>query len=298
MLEVLLHRKFKIFLFYFIMAALIANMVGLVSRILTSHKYPPADSHSSRSSKYKLPYPRTPHLVLGDDVIRGRRIVIIGDVHGCLEELDELLEDAKSRCGGQQILPLFVGDLLTKGPYPLETMTRLHDVEHFAVRGNHDEAVLKQALLFKQSENYEFPSKYEWVRKLSDRDIAYLRELPYTIAIPSLDILIVHAGLIPGIMLTEQDLTNMIIMRNIVQSNDGTLSAAELPNKGKPWASYWPGPEHVYFGHDAVRQLQEHTHATGLDTGCVYGHRLTGVLVTKEKKDFIHVKAKLVYKET
>jgi hypothetical protein len=133
------------------MAALIANMVGLVSQILTSHKYPLDDSHSSRSSKYKLPYPRTPHLVFGDDVIRGRRIVIIGDVHGCLEELDELLEDAKSRCGGQQILPVFVGDLLTKGPHPLETMTRLHDVEHFAVRGNHDEAVLKQALLFKQS---------------------------------------------------------------------------------------------------------------------------------------------------
>lgn len=237
-------------------------------------------------------------MVLENDVIQGRRVLIIGDVHGCLEELKELLEEAKSRCANHEILPVFVGDLLSKGPYPLETMAGLHDIQHFAVRGNHDEAVLKQALLYKQSENYKFPPKYEWVQKLSDRDIAYLRELPYTIAIPSLNVVIVHAGLIPGTALAEQNLTNMIIMRNIRKSDDGTFTAAELANEGKAWASFWSGPDHVYFGHDAVRQLQEHAHATGLDTGCVYGYRLTGVLVSEEKKEFIHIKAKRVYKQT
>lgn len=289
--------RIKICFVSVIMAALLANIVGLVSRLLTSHSQRSVLSHQSRTSKYKLPYPETPHLVLNEDAIRGRKVLIVGDVHGCLHEMEELLQEAKSKFPDQEILPIFVGDLLSKGPFPVETLKKLQKIEHYAVRGNHDEAILRQVLSLKKKELYQLPPKYSWVPNLSD-DIGYLRELPYTISIPSLSVIIVHAGLVPGIPLTEQELTNMIIMRNLVKSPEGTLSAAELTNEGEAWASFWPGPDHVYFGHDARRKLQKHAHATGLDTGCVYGNQLTGAVVTKDSTELIQVKAKQVYKET
>ena len=44
-------------------------------------------------------------------------------------------------------------------------------------------------------------------------------------------------------------------------------------------AALWPGPELVVFGHHASRGLQQHAHAIGLDTGCVYGGRLTAYVM-------------------
>ena len=99
-----------------------------------------------------------------------------------------------------------------------------------------------------------------------------------------------HAGLVPGIPLERQSRTHLLTLRKLPA--DGSPSPRV---EGTPWAAHWKGPEHVLFGHDAVRGLQKHPYATGLDTGCVYGKRLTGLLLPEH--ELVSVPARRTYRE-
>ena len=77
-------------------------------------------------------------------------------------------------------------------------------------------------------------------------------------------------------------------------TNDGT--------RGTAWAQHWvpdaanfPCIQHVVFGHDAKRKLQQHPHATGLDTGCCYGGQLTALILPEQR--LVSVPARRVYTE-
>jgi hypothetical protein len=226
-----------------------------------------------------------------------RKILFVGDVHGCHDELDELLEKA-GVYESDDIIVIFVGDVCNKGPKSIETVRLIRQLGSMAysVRGNHEQAVLYRLKQFDQMA--KLPKNYSWITELSPEERLFLERLPFTILIPLLNVIVVHAGLVPGVKLPDQKPRSMINMRNYVHEK---LSGSKNIDDGLRWGSQWPGPQFVIFGHDARRLLQKYRHAIGLDTGCLYGLKLTGYMLNVDDENplqngkFISVDAHSAY---
>ncbi len=67
--------------------------------------------------------------------------IIIGDVHGCLRELEALVAKIGYRQGRDSLT--FVGDLLDRGPYPVETVAYAMQIGGYSIRGNHEDNALR-----------------------------------------------------------------------------------------------------------------------------------------------------------
>ncbi|MFA9410828.1 MAG: metallophosphoesterase [Deltaproteobacteria bacterium] len=216
------------------------------------------------------------------------RTLIVGDVHGCREELEDLLEESGWEDGDQLVL---VGDLVAKGPDSLGVIRLVRELEGRAVRGNHDQHCLKWWDAKRAGGELPTlkPAHQRVADELTDEDWQWLAALPLWIELPEHDALVVHAGLLPDLPLEDQDPDDLMNMRSIL--DDGTASRSN--EEGTPWASVWPGPRLVVFGHDAVRGLQNRPHSIGLDTGCVYGGWLTGLWVPR--RDLVSVPARGTY---
>jgi hypothetical protein len=116
-------------------------------------------------------------------------------------------------------------------------------------------------------------SHQQIVQELTDEDWALLDELPLLIDVPDHNTVLVHAGIDPKLPLSEQDPWVLTHVRSI--DPDGKPS----DKWGTPWGQLYFGPQHIVFGHNARKHPQLHPFATGLDTGCVYGGRLTAMVL-------------------
>jgi hypothetical protein len=214
------------------------------------------------------------------------RTLFIGDVHGCAEELDALLAECGWKPGERVVL---VGDLVAKGPDSAGVVRRAREHGFLAVRGNHDEHVLRWHFGRSPHGKKLKPEHQQVLDTLVPEDWPWLESRPLYLRFPELNVLAVHAGLVPGVPLEAQKPEDLTNLRSIAK--DGTPS--KKVDGGAPWASCWKGPELVIFGHDALRGLQRHPHAIGLDSGCVYGGRLTAYVLPEGR--LISVPAKRTY---
>lgn len=202
------------------------------------------------------------------------RTIVIGDVQGCRVEVEDLLARCRHTANDRVI---FVGDLVAKGPDSAGVIDLCLRLGARSVLGNHDAAVLRwfRAKAAGEALPDLKPSHEPVVRTLRPRHVAYLETLPLWITLPAHEALIVHAGLVPGVALEDQDPRMLLNIRTLHSDGSGSTEA----DGGALWGAAWPGPEFVIFGHHARAGLQRHPFALGLDTGCVYGRELSACIL-------------------
>ena len=207
-----------------------------------------------------------------------QRTIIVGDVHGCAEELRLLLRKCGYAKGDRLVL---AGDLVAKGPDSQGVVQFARENSVLAVLGNHDAFALAHK---NDADKERLQGRRSYLGSLGADDWAYLEASPPYLRLGDVrpggpEVLVVHAGLVPGIPVEDQRQEHLRTLRSITDTDEPTSRL--LVNF--PWAAHWRGPEWVIFGHDAVRGLQQQPLATGLDTGCVYGRQLTAIILPEGK---------------
>ena len=78
------------------------------------------------------------------------RTIVIGDVHGCIRELKELLQMCEYEEGKDKLI--FVGDLVGKGPESINVINYVRKLSNVVViRGNHDQFVIDCKFEYKKT---------------------------------------------------------------------------------------------------------------------------------------------------
>ena len=194
-----------------------------------------------------------------------KRTIFIGDVHGCFEELCDLLHQIKPS-GEDNVI--FLGDIIGKGPMVQQTIEYLYRRPYTCLMGNHEWQYLKR-------------SRYPHAKKFVLRYHKWIASFPLYMEGESY--IAVHGGLPP--VPKDYKEASPISLLNIRYWKNGKINH----HAGIPWHHLYKGHKKVIYGHWAQQGFHETKMTLGLDTGCVYGGKLSAYIM--ETRQLIQVKA-------
>jgi serine/threonine protein phosphatase 1 len=210
-------------------------------------------------------------------------IYAVGDIHGCLDRLEMLLDEVQPDL--EKDVLLFIGDYIDRGPdsrrvvdYVLRLQQKYPREHVVCLKGNH-EAMFLDFLEGRERELFLFNGGLgtlrdywgdNWDRKkeliLPPEHESFYRELRAYYETP--DYIFVHGGLKPGVPLPEQQEEDLLWIR------------------GEFIASMEDFGRLVIFGHTPFKSPLMMPNKIGIDTGAVYGNFLT-CLKLPQKEFFI-----------
>lgn len=197
-----------------------------------------------------------------------KRIFAIGDIHGCIDKLENLLEKLPVDWTTDKLI--FLGDYVDRGPDPkavvqlLSELKAMHPYSTIFLKGNHESLFLDflengtitdAFLKFggeKTIKSYQIDRES---RKIPSKHLDFLINLKTYYILD--DFCFVHAGLKPGISIEEQDEDDLLWIRY------------EFIRSDYDWG------KRIIFGHTPFETPLIKPNKIGIDTGAVYGGRLT-----------------------
>jgi len=243
---------------------------------------------------------------------------IIGDVHGCCDELEMLLAELGYRATGSVDGPLggpvyahpegrravFVGDLVDRGPRVLDVVRLVYNMvtagTALCVPGNHDIKLLKKlqgkqvqithGLAETLVEIDALPS--DSIRESTCKTLAaFLDSLVGHYVLDDGGLVVAHAG-----MKAEYQGRASARVRDFALYGETT---GETDEYGLPvrfnWAAEYRGAAMVVYGHTPVPEAEWLNRTINIDTGCVFGGKLTALRYPE--REFVAVKAAKTYCE-
>lgn len=222
----------------------------------------------------------------------GRRVYAIGDIHGCDAQLanlhDIVAEDLARRPVDSAVL-IHIGDYVDRGEATAGVLARLaagspvEAVPTVNLVGNHDETMLHALSgdraaatdwLFAGGrpalESYGIDPdspRESWAEQIPAAHLAFLRGL--TLCHREGGYFFVHAGVRPGVELHRQSREDMLRIRQPFLYTESDLGAV------------------VVHGHTPVKAPVVHHNRIAIDTGAVFGGKLTCVVLEGETIGFL-----------
>jgi protein phosphatase len=238
---------------------------------------------------------------------------VIGDVHGCLTELEALLDKlgyvpSEGKGGSVRAHPegrriIFVGDLVDRGPDSPGVLRLVMDMvaagSALAVPGNHDLKLVKKLSgkdvkiahgLAQTLEQLDAMPEEER-KPFCDKARIFLDKLVSHLWLDEGRLVVAHAG-----MKEEMQGRGSGAVRGFALYGEST---GEIDDYGLPvrlnWAAEYRGKAMVVYGHTPTPVAEWINNTICIDTGCVFGGKLTALRYPE--RELVEVPAAQIYME-
>lgn len=214
------------------------------------------------------------------------RLIAIGDVHGCAQEFEDLLEKLQPETHDRIIL---LGDLINRGPASARVISLARKHARLSLLGNHELRLLNYRKT--GDPTHLKKSDYDTLKQLGSRDWAYMNAMPLTYFDRADAIVLVHGGFLPTQPWQRQPARVVTRIQNIDKAGN-PCKRSDAPN-APHWSTLWSGPPFVVYGHTSRPEVSRLKWSLGIDTSCAMGGSLTACILPEKK--IVQVKARERY---